>query len=330
MTSPLRISAVIPCYNGAKFLPDAIHSVLTQTRPVHEVIVVDDGSSDGSAAIAREMGAKCIQLPGNSGPSAARNRGIREADGDVIAFLDADDFWMSMHCAEVVSLLDRHPECSVAFSRTFTFGEEESVSPVYLAADTPTAAIWPLLRENMVKQSAAVVRRSALVEHGGYDESRWYSEDYDLWLRLARHAPFVGTNVVTSNHRVHPGQLSRDQTRILLAGWDIRFQFWANAIVNESWDFITRLDALLLELWNTSLTSAWWTRDENIFLTALGMHEKVPNSTNVYRRWLRRYRLSWSGWLALSRVWERLPRRPKDFARPRLRALLQPPTAGLV
>jgi hypothetical protein len=79
-----------------------------------------------------------------------------------------------------------------------------------------------------------------------------------------------------------------------------------------------------------SLTSAWWTRDEGIFLSALGLHEQVPNSTGMYRRWLRRYRLSWNGWLMLSRAWERMPRLTKQLARPRLRALLQPPTTGLV
>src|SRR5262245_24198684 len=184
-----RITAVIPVYNGAEFLRDAIESVRLQERAVDELIVVDDCSSDLSADLAESLGARCIRQPLNAGPGAARNRGIEAATGDVIAFLDADDRWLASHCGPLVQPLERHPACAVAFSRIRIFGDESSPgSRIYLAEDTPTPVFWHLLYENIVKQSASVVRRDALVRYGAYNELRRYSEDYELWLHLSRKA----------------------------------------------------------------------------------------------------------------------------------------------
>ena len=92
-----RISVVIPCYNGARFLEQALASVREQTRPVDEVIVVDDGSTDDSADIARRAGVTCLSLEENMGPGASRNRGIALCRGEIVAFLDCDDYWMPEH-----------------------------------------------------------------------------------------------------------------------------------------------------------------------------------------------------------------------------------------
>ncbi len=102
-----RISVVIPCYNGARFLEQALASVREQTRPVDEVIVVDDGSTDDSADIARRAGVTCLSLEENMGPGASRNRGIARCSGEIIAFLDADDYWMPSHIGEMTALLER-------------------------------------------------------------------------------------------------------------------------------------------------------------------------------------------------------------------------------
>src|SRR5438067_9612199 len=88
------VSAVIPVHNGENFLAQAVESVLDQTRPVLEVVVVDDGSTDGTAAVAQGFGAPVRHIPqAQSGVSAARNRGVREARGNLVAFLDHDDEW---------------------------------------------------------------------------------------------------------------------------------------------------------------------------------------------------------------------------------------------
>ena len=331
MTSPLRISAVIPCHNGAEFLAEAIRSVQAQTRPVQELIVVDDASMDDSAEIAERLGARVIRMPNNVGPSASRNRGIREARGDVVAFLDADDYWMPEHCARVVPLLEAYPQCAVAFSRIRFVGDDDGApaSPIHLPDDTPSWVLWRLIRENILTQSAAIVRRATLQQHGGYDESRRYSEDYELWLRLARDTQFVCTNAITVSYRLHPHQVSRDRARMVQGGWDVRYHFWKEACLNESREFVARLESLLSSMWNATLSSAWWTRNEDLFIAALALHERIPNCADVYKRWLRRYRLSWGGWVMLSKTWERLPRPTKEFAKPKLRAIFAPPRTGL-
>ena len=321
----LRISVVIPCYNAAAYLEQAVRSVQNQTREVMEIIVVDDGSRDDSRAIAKRLGARVVELPGNSGPAAARNRGIEASNGDVIAFLDADDYWAPTHCADVVSLLEHHPECAVAFSRIHRFGTgEESVSPVFLAADTPTPSLWHLLRDNIVPQSAVAVRRSVFLEHGGYDEARRHSEDYELWLRLARHAPFVSTNAVSVHYRMHEQQVSRNLELMLSTRWDVKLRFWRDAARREPPGFVQRLEDVLLNVWNDTLRSAWLTRDQELFRTALALHDMVPHSAATWRRWKRRYRTAWYAWVTLSRAWERMPRGAKRLARPAIASLFAP------
>ena len=322
---PLRISVVIPCYNAAAYVEQAVRSAQTQTRAIVETIVVDDNSRDDSAAIAEGLGAHVVRLPVNGGPAAARNRGIREARGDVIAFLDADDYWTSTHCADVVGLLEEHPECSVAFSRIHRFGSgEESVSPVFLTADTPTPSLWHLLRDNIVPQSAVAVRREAFAKHGDYDESLRHSEDYELWLRLARHAPFVCTNAVSVHYRLHERQVSRDREVMLGTRWDVKLRFWRDATVNEAPGFVQRLEDVLLNVWNDTLRSAWLTRDEKLFRTSLALHDLVPHSAAAHRQWKRRYFVAWRAWRTLSHVWDRLPASAKQFARPAITRLFAP------
>jgi glycosyltransferase involved in cell wall biosynthesis len=324
------ISAVIPCYNGAAFLEEAVRSAMTQTRKVDEVIVIDDGSTDDSRAIAERLGATCIRMPAHSGPGAARNRGIVSARGDVIAFLDADDYWTPTHCEDVAALLERHSDCAVAFSRIRRFDQtEESLSPVYLTEEFATPVLWHLIKDNIVPQSTAVVRRAILLQHGGYDESRWHSEDYELWLRLAQHHLFVCTNTVTASYRLHPGQATRDFERMLRGRWDVKHQFWKDAATRESRVFIRLLEASLLSVWDTTLKGAWWARDERLFLAALALHELVPHSSRARRRWQRRYGASWRAWLMLARAWDGLPGSTKNLARPTLTSLFAPPGRDL-
>ena len=326
VTSVDSISAVIPCYNGASFLEEAVRSATTQTRRVDEVIVVDDGSTDDSASIAERLGAKCIRLGRNFGPGAARNRGIVEARSNVIAFLDADDYWDRRHCEDMVGMLERHPECAVAFSRIRRFdATDESLSPPYLPEEVATPLLWHLFTDNVVPQSTAVVRRAVLLQNGGYDESRRHSEDYELWLRLAQHHLFVCTHTVTASYRLHEGQATRKLEQMLRGRWEVKHKFWSEATARESPAFVARLEELLLGVWNTTLRGAWWARDERFFCAALALHELIPHSDASFARWQRRYRVAWPGWLTLSRGWARMPDALKDYARPVLSAFVSAP-----
>ncbi len=313
---------MIPCYNGAAFLQEALDSVMSQTMPVDEVIVVDDASTDHSAEIAHRAGAIVIVLPQNCGPAAARNRGVEAAHGELIAFLDADDYWAPTHCEAIVKMLERHPESPVGFSRIRKVGDEDSISPIHLEEDAPTSVLWQMIAENIVPQSATIVRRETLREHGGYDETRRYSEDYELWLRLARRYPFVYTQALTANYRVHAKQATKNVVQMLNGWWGVKHEFWMNAAEHETRAFVQRLEGVLLSVWTATLRDAWIERDETRFQTALTLHLRVPNSEATYRRWKRRYHMSWRGWLALWWLWKRLPETTKDLVRPKLEAFV--------
>jgi glycosyltransferase involved in cell wall biosynthesis len=316
-----RISVVIPCYNSASFLPQALQSVRDQSRAVDEIIVVDDASTDDSASVAREARVTCISLESNVGPGAARNHGISAATGDLIAFLDADDYWNPTHVDDVAGLLERYPESMVAFSRIRRFGDEDLVAPQYVPAGPPSNMFWQLIEENIVAQSSAVVRRDILVRNGCYSSQLRYSEDYDLWLRLARRYPFVCTSDVTACYRVHPNQASRNVTQMVLGRWRVKHHFWRLAKEKETPAFVEQLEAQMLRAFELGLESAWDERNESHLRAALAVHKLVPNSAKISKYWRRRYRLGWPLWVALGGAWDRTLPSVRRAVRPLLSPL---------
>jgi glycosyltransferase involved in cell wall biosynthesis len=320
-----RISVVIPCYNSASFLQQALQSVRDQTRAVDEIIVVDDASTDDSAAVAREAGIRCISLETNVGPGAARNCGIQAATGDLIAFLDADDYWMPTHIAEVVDLLERYPESVVAFSRIQRFGDDDLIAPAHVPEGPPSYLFWQLIEENIVAQSSAVARRETLVRNRCYDALLRYSEDYDLWLRLARRYPFVCTSAVTAGYRVHPNQASRNVTEMVLGRWRVKHHFWRVAKKKESAAFVSELETQMLRAFSYGLETAWGERNEAHLRAVLAIHKLVPHSAKIHRQWARRYNLGWPLWIALGDAWNRMLPSVRQVVRPFLSPLFRSP-----
>jgi glycosyltransferase involved in cell wall biosynthesis len=127
----MRVSAVVPCFNGEPFLTEALESVRNQTQPVDELIVVDDGSTDRCVEIAESFGASDVRQE-NRGEGAARNRGTAVATGDVIAWLDADDRWLPHHVAVLTGLLHRHGEAVAAFGVVQRFGSPDELIRGYV------------------------------------------------------------------------------------------------------------------------------------------------------------------------------------------------------
>lgn len=192
MTSALEpplVSVVIPAWNSARTLPRAIDSVLAQTWTRREIIVVDDGSSDDSLALLAGYGEQLrVISQANGGPSSARNRGLREARGRYVAFLDADDHWLPEKLERQVALLESRPD--LGFCSTATAVVDMRGEPV---RDWPCCNVGEPLLETLFMQSAAVsgstsgvlARRELLLEVGGFDERLHGFEDPDLWIRLA-------------------------------------------------------------------------------------------------------------------------------------------------
>ena len=188
-----RISVVIPLYNKEAEVGRAVLSVVKQSLAPREIIVVDDGSTDGSRAVVQriieEHPEACIRLivQENAGVSAARNRGIREAHGDFVALLDADDAWLTGYIAEVCRLMEYYPDAD-AYSTAFNIVSGESC----VAAPVPTregyidVANEALCGRYPIIPSTATLRRSMLLEVGGFPEGMRIGEDQWLWVRMVQ------------------------------------------------------------------------------------------------------------------------------------------------
>ena len=189
----MTISAIITCYNYARFLPAAIESVLAQTLLPDEIVVVDDGSTDETPeAVARYAGHGVRYVyKENGGAGSARNRGIRETIGDLIAFLDGDDRWLPNKLALQVAHIERHPAVGLVTGSEWQV--HKSGEQPYLLRRRPTACdyVYPLiLVENTVgNPSLALIRRECFQAMGTFDETMPMGQDWDMWIRVAKRYP---------------------------------------------------------------------------------------------------------------------------------------------
>ena len=192
---PCDISVVIPLYNKAAEIARAVRSVLAQTLPPREVIVVDDGSTDGGAGEVERMASPLVRVvrQENRGVSAARNRGIAMASGRYVALLDGDDRWQPEYLECVSALIARFPDCG-AYGTGFMVETDGCLT----AGDTPrTEGVVDFFRESMSRYvlipSAATLRRDLVMDVGGFPEGMRMGEDQWLWTVLARRAEVAFT-----------------------------------------------------------------------------------------------------------------------------------------
>ncbi|GLC28484.1 glycosyltransferase family 2 protein [Roseisolibacter agri] len=291
---------MVPVYNGRAFLADAIASIRNQTRPVDELLVVDDASTDGSAELAESLGACVIRAPRNGGPSAARNLALHATDCEVVAFLDADDWWLPQHCEQLAGALERHPEALLASARTQLWQDQRRPELPEPPVDTPFDAVAPLVQFNFVPQTGAVVRRRAVLDVGGYDERLRLSEDYDLWLRLALCGPFVHVPEVTVHRRHHEAQASRAITGMFSNMWQHRLglmeRLSADATRRD-----TVVDALITAA-RVDLRDAWHAGEPEAFDVVAAAAARVPGAEPIVGRWQRRRAVGWHAWHTLRRL----------------------------
>jgi Glycosyl transferase family 2 len=189
LASPLTISVVIPTYQRREHVKRAVLSALGQSRPPTQVIVVDDGSTDGTRDALAEFGDRLQYFcQDNEGPSSARNLGVRAARGKIIAFLDSDDCWLPGHLATIVEAFTQNKEAVLASTCPgLRFG-----APLSSRTPTLVAPLPRLLIGNFVGYpSCTAVRRDALIAAGGFDEGLEPSEGYALWLRLGTAGPYA-------------------------------------------------------------------------------------------------------------------------------------------
>ncbi len=292
------VSVVIPTFNAAAFLGDAVASARAQSYPVAEIIVVDDASSDGTAAVAERLGVTVVRQPENRGPSAARNAGVARAAGDVVAILDADDAWLPWHVELAVHALDRHPRAAVACTAVTLWDAPPPARPASPRVEVPTDPVIALLEQPFVPQSGAVVRKSAIVEAGGYDVRRRYAEDYDLWLRIAARHDIARIHAVGSLHRKHAGQASRATPKMLENGYAVRRRVLDEIEAGADRGRVARAVAALAHTFEVELADRWYWRDSSSFAYLLELARTFPGTEVVRRRWAWKRRLTWHLWHA--------------------------------
>lgn len=216
MSVPL-VSVIIPAYNAAPWITDTLASVLAQTFRDYEVIVVDDGSTDGTAAAVRAAGGDIrLITQANRGLSAARNTGIRHSRGRLIAPIDADDLWLPDFLGEMVPGFNQ-PHVGVACSDVYIWDQRTPIerSPRRWQQVRPPGAgedAWRrLLGGNFVMTPGVMIRKSAVDAVGGFDEAQRFAEDYDLWLRMARAGHrFHVVDRPLGIYRERPASMSKD------------------------------------------------------------------------------------------------------------------------
>jgi glycosyltransferase involved in cell wall biosynthesis len=209
------ISVVIPCYNQAHYLGEAIESALNQDYPQVETLVVNDGSTDETAEVAaRYSGVRCISQR-NRGLSAARNTGLRGSRGAGVVFLDADDRLLPGALTAGWQCLQAHPECGFVYGAYRYIRDDGSVflTPQIRTVSEHYPAMLTCNYIGMV--AAAMYRREVFEVVGDFDERLKASEDYDLYLRIVRRFPICFHPELVSEYRCHPDSMSGDAALML-------------------------------------------------------------------------------------------------------------------
>jgi len=226
---PLRVSVVIPAYNIGDFIARAIDSVLAQTLKPHEIIVVDDGSTDHTPAQIKKYGAQLryIHQP-NAGPNAARNTGIRSATCEWIAFLDGDDEWLPEYLQEQVALLQRNPHlvwscgnffrCLCEQKRRAPESTPKQLARLLGQKEFFESYFWAFRNHAGGNTDTMVIKRQVLEEAGLFLEGMRRAEDMDMWFRIAYRWPRIGylRRPLAIYHLERPGCLSRQFTPVSL------------------------------------------------------------------------------------------------------------------
>lgn len=209
----LSISVVIPAFNAERWIRDAIQSVLGQTEPPLECIVVDDGSTDRTGDEVRRFGGRVRLIrQSNAGVSAARNTGVEVAQADLVAFLDADDVWLPGKLAAQRRLFLTRPELGLVYC-AYRLATEDLDPHGHLHYVAPDRALRnTLLLEPPIVwvSSTAVLPRHVLLEVGGFDEHLSTSADTDLAVRVASRLPVDGVGDPLVLYRQHHGQMHHD------------------------------------------------------------------------------------------------------------------------
>jgi glycosyltransferase involved in cell wall biosynthesis len=282
------ISVVITTYNYGAFIKEAVDSVLNQTLAIIEIIIIDDGSRDNTKDIVAEFNDPrimyCYQK--NQGQPKAKNRGICESSGELVAFLDADDVWLPSKLAKQVALFS-NPEVGVVYSRRKWIDPSGKIISGNERALRKGSILNYIFVDNFICFSSSVLRRSYLEEVGYFDESLPMGIDYDLWIRLASVCKFDFVEEPLVLYRTGHANLSKNTLK--------RYEC-AQAIMRKNLSDPKVRDAMSWWVPNLAWADTW--SNFGVYLASLGDYKasffysfksilKFPIYLAVYKRLLK-------------------------------------------
>lgn len=208
----LRVSVILPTYNRAAYLQEALASVFAQTLAPWEVIVIDDGSTDNTQDIMATYDTRLRYFrQAHQGVAAARNYGLKMAQGDIMAWLDADDLWESDFLATLLPLLESDSQIDGCYSGCAYIDAAGDPLPQTDQRIVASSKLFSALTEsNFLTTPAIIVRKRCFAQVGDFDTQLSICEDYDMWLRLAKQFTIVGLSVPLVKIRVHGANTVRD------------------------------------------------------------------------------------------------------------------------
>jgi glycosyltransferase involved in cell wall biosynthesis len=267
----MTLGVVVITYNRTALLAQALESVLRQTRPADALLVVDDGSTESTAALQQRVGdAVRWHRQENAGPSVARNTGLALSTTDTLLFLDDDDLLEPTALERLEAALVATPDAVLAYCRTRLIAEEGTVLEDLWPKQDAEGDVWDLLvQENFICMGAALVRRAALVAENGWLTTMRRNEDWDLWLRLAEKGTFARVREPLFSYRIRAGTLSHD--RIAMADDAVR-------VLERQWERVaddprrrSRVDDVLAICRRTGIAAR-----REAFLQPLGLAIPAP------------------------------------------------------
>lgn len=272
----MKISVIIPTYNRANHLQQALHSVIRQTAQPDEIIIVDDGSNDNTKTIVNDFPSNVKYLyQNNNGVSSARNSGIKQATGDFIAFLDSDDQWLPEKLEKQIAALHKNPDIYICHTEEIWIRNGIRVNQMKKHAKKGGWIFDHCLPLCVISPSSVIINRSVFEQVGLFDETLPACEDYDLWLRIcANHQVLFLNEPLIMKFGGHEDQLSQKYW-----GMD-RFRI-------KALDKILNQDDLSPE--NRKLACDMILKKAKIFLNGAKKRGKTEDA-NHYEQLIKRYR----------------------------------------
>jgi len=252
------VSVIIPVYQSANTIAEAIDSVLSQTFKDFEIIVVDDGSTDSLEEVLSKYGEKIKLIKQKRlGVSASRNKGIKNSSGEIVAFLDADDIWLPNKLSQQLALFNLNPHLGVVFGNVYFWNGEIFQRKTYFDFSQPYRGkiLFPLFAVDFIPLLSIMIRRKVLDKVGLFDESVRFVEDYEMLLRIALNWEFDYVEGPVGAYRIGAQQVSKNFTQVADSLLNMKEKFFL-----ENIDVLHRANRKITNrgLFNKYLRLALW------------------------------------------------------------------------